>query len=95
MSVSDSMHASGPWVTSALGAASRSRFTAPHSSASTWPKEIHLSLSNGRIRLMACDTSGNSCRCPQWNRKGSSPMTRNWLKVKPCSVMSGIQVDNR
>ena len=68
---------------------------APHSSASRWPNEIQRSFSSGTTRFTAADTSGNSCRCPVWNSIGSSPVSRNWLKVKPCSVMSGTQVDIR
>src|ERR1043166_1169409 len=44
---------------------------------------------------MAADTNGKSCRIPQWNRNGWSPVSRNWLNVKPCSLMSGTQVENR
>src|SRR4029077_3573134 len=44
-------------------------------------------LGNGRRN------SGKSWRMPQWNRNGSSPVSRKWLKVKPCSVMPGTQVE--
>ena len=32
---------------------------------------------------------------PVWKRNGSSPVSRNWFTVKPCSVISGMQVDSR
>jgi hypothetical protein len=33
---------------------------------------------------------------PVWNRKGSSPFTRNWLKVKPAGgAMASTWVDSR
>src|ERR1700722_7276238 len=44
---------------------------------------------------MAAETNGKSCRIPQWNRNGWSPVSRNWLNVKPCSLMSGTQVKSR
>ena len=34
-------------------------------------------------------------RGPVWNSSGSSPVTRNWLKVNPSGVTSGIQVEIR
>ena len=69
--------ARGPCITSACGAASRNMFIAPHSSASRCPKEIHRRFSSGMTRAIACDTSGNSWRMPQWNSIGSSPVNRN------------------
>jgi hypothetical protein len=60
MSASDKVIASDPWITSALGAAASIMLTAPHSSASRCPNEIHLSFSTGTTREIASDTSGNS-----------------------------------
>ncbi len=70
-------------------------FIEPHSSASTWPKVIHRSDSTGSTVATASATSGNIIRGPVWNSRGSSPRTRNWLKVKPSGLTSGIQVEIR
>ena len=46
------------------------------------------------MRASASRLRGNIFRSPVWNMSGSSPMTRNWLKVKPAGgAMSGTKVD--
>ena len=77
------------------GAEASHMFIAPHSSASTCPKEIQRSDSTGRTVASASATRGNNPRRPVWKSSGSSPMTRNWLNVKPIGVTSGIQVEMR
>ena len=70
-------------------------FIAPHSSASTWPNVIQRSDSTGTTVATASATSGNIPRWPVWKSSGSSATTRNWLKVNPSGLMSGIQVEIR
>ena len=95
-SLSDTMQASPPCTTSAFGASARNWFIAPHSSASTWAKEIHRRSSSGIERGdRGSDTSGYSWRMPVWNRNGSSSRTRNWLNVNPPGATSGTRVESR
>ena len=50
----------------------------------------------GTIRATASRTEGNMRRRPVWNSSGSSPRTRNWLKVKPAGgAISGTKLDSR
>ena len=85
-----------PWAGVALGAAASHSFIAPHSSASKWPKAIQRSRSRGMIRRRASRLRPNILRSPVWNISGSSPRTRNWLKVKPAGgAMSGTKVESR
>ena len=77
------------------GAAASHMFIAPHSSASTCPNEIQRSDSTGTTVATFSATSGNSPRIPVWKSNGSSAAIRNWLKVKPSGLTSGIQVEIR
>lgn len=70
-------------------------FMAPHSSASTCPKETQRSDSRGSTVATASATRGNMPRGPEWNSIGSSAASRNWLKVKPSGLTSGAQVEMR
>ena len=56
---------------------------------------IQRSDSTGSTVATASATSGNMPRGPVWNSSGSSAATRNWLKVKPSGLTSGIQVEIR
>jgi hypothetical protein len=68
----------------------------PHSSASTWPKAIQRSCSNGSTCASAAEIEGNMARRPQWKSSGSSALIRNWLKVKPAgAAISGTKVERR
>jgi hypothetical protein len=49
----------------------------------------------GRTVETALPTSPNMCRAPVWNKRGSSPLMRNWLKVNPVGPMSGTKVEKR
>jgi hypothetical protein len=95
MSFSDTMQPRAPKVTWLSGAAVSHMFIEPHSSDSTWPNEIQRSDSTGVTVATASATRGNRPRGPQWNRSGSSAVTRNWLKVKPPGATSGRQVEMR
>jgi hypothetical protein len=67
-------------------------FIEPHSSDSTCPKVIQRSDSTGTTFATASATSGNMPRGPVWKSRGSSAVTRNWLKVKPSGLTSGMKV---
>ena len=79
----------------AAGAASSQRFIAPHSSDSTWPKEIHRRRSRSSTLAAAGATRSNIWRGPVWKSSGSSASIRYWLKVKPPGATSGTHVDRR
>ena len=86
---------SAPCATWESGAAVSHMFMDPHSSDSTCPKVIQRRDSTGVTRATASATNGYMARGPVWKSSGSSPMTRNWLKVNPSGVTSGIQVEMR
>ncbi len=66
---------------------------APHSSDSTWPKEIHRRDVSGTTLATASATSGNMARGPVWKSSGWSALIRNWLKVNPAGgATSGTRV---
>ena len=88
-------HPNAPWATWLPGAAVSHMFIEPLSSASMCPNVIQRSDSTGTTPATASATSGNSERMPVWNSNGSSPRTRNWLKVKPSGDTSGTQVEIR
>ncbi len=95
MSFSDTSQPRPLKTTSLPGAAVSHAFMAPHSSPSTWPKLIQRREAGGRTVATASLTRGKSIRMPVWNSSGSSPTTRNWLKVNPSGLTSGIHVEIR